>query len=145
MPPDWSMTDGGLEIVWRVLEGGTLLLVLVRRTAPAVGLASGFLPLIRFVRFLARNRHGLRLACVVGMVDTFPYRSQGGLDDSRLQRFYVDVEGAEVVAPDAVPGLSPLERSLQMQAGTRWVRMDLERFLLPRRRRPRLGPEPGPQ
>lgn len=119
---------GRTEIVFRHLDPATLLLVRVRRLEAATGLDSPLQGIARFVALLVRTRAATGLERVVGVVDTSPYRRDGGLDDERLAAFYRRLHRAERLDPTTIPGLGPLDRELAGKEGVLWVGLDLAHF-----------------
>jgi hypothetical protein len=119
---------GRTEIVFRLLDPATLLLVRIRRLEAAPGLESPLQGIARFVSLLARSRDETGVRRVVGIVATSPYRAMGGLDDERLAAFYRRLHGAERLDPRSIPGLSSLDREAAAKPGAMWVGLELDRF-----------------
>jgi type III secretion system regulator LcrR len=118
----------GTEIVFRVLASGEVLILLYRRSARVPTLRNPFRALVGFLGFLAERRQALGLVRVFGRVETAPYRADGGLDDTRLARFYTDFLGGEVIGPDGVAGFSAMDRRVYKLLGTSWISLDLVDF-----------------
>jgi type III secretion system regulator LcrR len=76
----------GLEIVYRMWDPETCLLVLVRRLDQVGGLRNPFAGLIWFVELVKANCPSVKR--VAGKVDTSNYTADAGLDDDRLRGFY---------------------------------------------------------
>jgi hypothetical protein len=118
----------GAEIVFRVLASGEVLILLYRRSARVPSLRNAFRAFVAFLRFLAERREALGLVRVFGRVETGPYRSEGGLDDTRLARFYTDFIGGSLVGPNDIAGFSAMDRCVYQLLGTTWMSLDLVDF-----------------
>lgn len=121
---DWH----GTELVFRVMASGEVIILLYRRSALVPSLRNPFRSLVAFLRFLAERREALGLLRVFGRVETAPYRADGGLDDTRLARFYTDFLGAAMIGPDRVHGFTELDRRVYRMMGTEWISLDLVDF-----------------
>jgi hypothetical protein len=123
-----SVVLGRTEIVFRLFDPATVLLVRIQRVETAPGLDSPLQGIARFVALLAHGREETGVRRVLGIVATGPYRALGGLDDERLAAFYRRLHGAEWLQPDQIPGLSKLDRQLAAKPGSKWVGLELDRF-----------------
>lgn len=125
----YRITIEGAEIVFRVLDRETVVIVLYRRTAMHATLRTAFTGLIRFADRLRSRDLGVKR--LVGVVDTSSYRPEGGLSDDRLERFY-RLMGARRISPGEVPGLTPLALPWYTARRTVWVALELDDFRPPR-------------
>ncbi len=121
---DWH----GAEIVFRVLASGEVLILLYRRSARVPSLRNPFRAFVAFLRFLAERRDELGLVRVFGRIETAPYRAEGGLDDTRLARFYTDFIGGAPIGPNDIAGFSAMDRRVYQLLGTTWMSLDLADF-----------------
>lgn len=123
----FHITIHDVNLNFRLLTKDTLLIPLVRRGVARSGLASGLKSLVWLGSFLAR-RQELRILWVCGAINTSLYREDAGLNDERLQRFYTDYLGCEVIAADSILGLSDLDREAGRKGNVEWVRASVLRF-----------------
>lgn len=99
------------EIVYRVLDDKTVLVVLYRKELTMrQSLCFSFSALFWFLRFLVNHVPSIQV--VTGLVDVYPYASDCGITSKRLSEFYQRC-GAEEVQID----------------GLQWVRLELDRFV----------------
>ncbi|MGI9507318.1 MAG: hypothetical protein ACR2RE_30110 [Geminicoccaceae bacterium] len=126
----YSFEVQGVGITYRLLTPSVLLIMLIRRFEGQGRLRSGLSCLTWFGRFLTSHDLGVRWVC--GCVDTSPYRSDGGISDDQLRRFYVDFLGCEPVGADEIPGLDQADVELTPKKQTKWVHLDLAHFVEPR-------------
>lgn len=128
LPAGHAVVLGRIEIVSRLLDPTTVLIVRVHRLEAAPGLGSPLQGIARFVAVLARTRGETGLERVVGAVNTGLFRDAGGLDDDRLGAFYRRLHGAQEIDASTLPGLDALDRQLAGKGGARWVGLELDRF-----------------
>lgn len=131
LAPKWRLVHLDHELVFSRLGARDILIVLYRRVSRSPGLRNPFLAMNWFVRFLADRRQELGLDAVTGTVSTSRYRADGGLDDSRLLRYYQKHHGARLVETSTMSCFSALEQRTWALLGTRWVRLDLADYLTP--------------
>lgn len=108
---------GTSEIVYRLVDAQTLVVVLFRRIRPAPGLMSPFKDIVWFAEYVIRLDLGIKYA--LGRIKP-PMNAQGGLPAPRIAAFYKKYLGAE---------------TLGWHDHVEWVVLDLDRFTTPRRLR----------
>ena len=104
------------EIIYRLEDPETVIIVLYRRLDGPRG-NNGFADLVWFLEFLKQGDFGVRR--VMGKVDTFRYRKEGGISTRRLAEFYVRCMGGRII----------------QHQGEAWIHQELQHIVSPRQYR----------
>jgi type III secretion system regulator LcrR len=99
------------EIVYRVEQDDTVIIVVYRRTAPRQGLASPFADIIWFIELLTDESLGIRR--VKAMIRQLFKDVKDGLSARRMKQFYIEYLGG---------------RTLDWEDGDEWLYLDLKNY-----------------
>lgn len=123
-------TRYGYRLSFRVVEPHWVLLSMYERMIEKPRLADPFTAMTSFIDWLRRRQPGVLY--VLGRVETRPFRTGRDLDDARLLRYYLRWGGAEIVAPEDVPGLGSTQRLAASLQGIRYVKVGVPDFRMPK-------------
>jgi len=101
------------ELIYRLEDPRTVIIVLYRRVNGTRG-GNGFADLVWFFEFLKWENFGVER--VMGKVDTFLYRKEGGISTQRLGEFYARCMGGRLIQHE----------------GDQWVYQELQHIVSPR-------------